>query len=877
MIFAPFFDTLESSDKEGISMLLTRILILAVTLLISCNLVAMPLQNYLPNGSQYNADIALPSDSLGFEIGQRHIRHDQLRNYFYQLADKAKRVNITSMGKTVQQREQFLVTISSPENLANLENILSDRNLLSQKTTSTDVRSLSKAPLVIWLGYSVHGDEISGANAAMIVAYYLAASTDKKITELLANTVIVLEPSMNPDGMDRFVNWVSTYRNSSNNSDANHIEHHQDWITGRTNHFWFDLNRDWLLLSQQESQHRLKYFHQYQPHVVGDFHEMGHDNSYFFQPGIPSRTHPLIPKRNVELTTALAKFHAMALDKKQRLYYSEENFDDFYFGKGSTYPDINGSIGILFEQASARGMQQETINGLLTLEISIQNHVTTSLSTINGAWENRAKLKQYRSDFYLQSHRLAEKEGYSGYLLHESKDHYRLNTLLEKLALHQINVYPLAANFYHQDKVYPRQSSYYLPLAQPQFRLIQALFNQQKNFKDNTFYDVSGWTMPLAMNIESIKVDNTRSLKLTKQAWSKSMQVIATQNTSPAYAYVFEWHHFLAPKLLNSLLNKKIKARVATKSFTSLVNGKKKHFKPGSIVIPAGIQKNESWQEHVITASNITGIELNAITSGLTMHGVDIGSRSLKPITKANTLLLGGSGISQYEAGEIRFYLDETLNIPITIIDHTKLKRIDLSSYSHIILVDGNYRHMTDQTAQQLKQWVTQGGVIIAQKRAAKWLSNSEILRARFMSKDKINQLFDDENLNYKDKGFLASRKRIAGAIFEVELDTSHPLTYGYSNSILPLFRNSNLIMEKPQQPFVTVAQYTSSPLLSGYTDKNLVNHLAHNASIIAHDFGKGRVIATTEVLAFRGYWHGSAKILANSLFFGNVFSAPYN
>ena len=858
-------------------MLLLRTFTIAIITLLSLAIQAKPVQDFLPKGVQFNTDIPVPSSSLGVEIGQRHIRHDQLSKYLYQLADKADRVNIRSMGQTAQQREQLLVTISSPDNLAKLDKILAERDLLSQDSAPYDEQESADSPLVIWLGYSVHGDEISGANAAMIVAYYLAANTDEKLTQLLANTVIVLEPSVNPDGMDRFVNWVTTYRNSANNSDSNHIEHHQDWVTGRTNHFWFDLNRDWLLLSQKESQHRMKYFHKYQPHVVGDFHEMGHNSSYFFQPGIKSRTHPLTPKSNIELTAALANFHAQALDKQQRLYYSEENFDDFYYGKGSTYPDINGSIGVLFEQASSRGMQQQTVNGLLTLEFSIENHVTTSLSTIFGAWEKRAELKQYRSKFYQQSIELAESEKFSGYLLHEKQDSYRLAALLSTLAQHKINVYPVTESFEFNDKTYLKGSSYFVPLAQPQFRLIQALFNQQKNFQDNTFYDVSGWTMPLAMNIEAIKLKRTRGLKLAKRPWSKPAEFAANNNVQSAYGYVFQWEHFLSAKLLNELLTLNINARVATKAFSSVVNDKTMHFNPGSIIIPAGIQKVENWQEKLITASNNNGVALHSINTGLTVQGVDFGSSSIKPIVKPKALLLGGDGISQYEAGEVRFYLDETLNIPLSIVDHHKLNRVDLSSYSHIILVDGNYRYLTESTAKQLTLWVKQGGVIIAQKRAARWLAKQEILQARFVTKTQIDQLFDDENLSYQDKEALASRKRIAGAIFQVQLDISHPLAYGYQQNLLPLFRNSNLIMEQPQKPFVTVAKYTAEPLLSGFTDKNLVNRLAHNAAIIAHNVDKGRVIATTEVLSFRGYWHGSSKILANSLFFSKAFSAPYN
>lgn len=311
-------------------MLSSRLFTLLFLLIPAWFLSAAPVQEYLPKQISFNSKIPMPSASLGFEIGQRHLRHDQLKQYFNTLSQSSKRIKLTTIGYTPQLREQILVTISSPENLANLDHILAKRHIPTTAKESLD------EPLVIWLGYSVHGDEISGANAAMVVAYYLAASKEKEIETMLANTIIVLEPSINPDGMDRFVSWVSNYRGSANNSDSEHIEHHQSWISGRTNHFWFDLNRDWLLLSQQESRHRLKYFHQYQPHVLGDYHEMGANSSYFFQPGIVSRTHPLTPKQNVTLTKELAKFHAKALDQAQRLYFSEENYDDFYYGKGST-------------------------------------------------------------------------------------------------------------------------------------------------------------------------------------------------------------------------------------------------------------------------------------------------------------------------------------------------------------------------------------------------------------------------------------------------------------------------------------------------------------------------------------------------------------
>jgi len=852
-------------------MFAVRHIITVFLLITSLSTQALPVKNYLPEQISFNQKISLPSATLGFEIGQRHVRHDQLKQYFTLLGQQAKRVKLTTIGKTAQWREQFLVTISSPENLANLEQILEKRHI------PLATKQVKDEPLVIWLGYSVHGDEISGANAAMVVAYYLAASQEASIKTMLANTIIVLEPSINPDGMDRFVNWVSTYRGAADNSDVNHIEHHQSWISGRTNHFWFDLNRDWLLLSQQESRHRLKYFHQYQPNVLGDYHEMGANSSYFFQPGISSRTHPLTPKQNFSLTKTLAKYHAKALDKAQRLYYSEENYDDFYYGKGSTYPDINGSIGILFEQASARGMQQDSINGVLTLEYGIKNHVLTSLSTIEGAWQNRHQLKKYRHDFYQQAIKQAKKQKFDGYLINESKDKYRLHALLNTLSQHQINVYPLAKDFNYQRKTYTQGDSYFVPLVQEQYGLVQALFNQATDFPDNTFYDVSGWTMPLAMNIHFQALDSTWGLELVNKPWStadisKTTKAIIDEKT---YAYAFEWHHFLAPKLLNKLLVSKINAKVATGGFVSHVKGKKRSFASGTIVVPAAIQTTKNWRKILVELSNQSELELVALSSGLTSQGIDLGSSSFKLLTQPKVLLVGGNGVSQYEVGEIRYYLDETLAVPLSVIEHNRLTTIDLTHYSHVILVDGNYDEVSDKTVAKLKAWIKQGGVVIGQKRGAKWLAEQAILSVNFVSKKQIDQLFDSEQLSYQDKEKLAARKRISGAIFEAKIDISHPLAFGYEQANLPLFRNSTLIMETGQHPFITLAKYSAKPLLSGYTDKNLVNRLAHNAAIVSHNYGQGRVIASSDVLAFRGYWLGSAKLLANSLFFAKAFSAP--
>lgn len=828
---------------------------------------AISVDKFLPANEIYDETIVKPETSLGFDVGQRHPRHDQVVDYLRYLAQATDRIQIQDIGKTTQFRSQTLLTISSAHNLANLDEILQRRANLS---------SLANDPIVVWLGYSVHGDEISGTNAAMVVAYHLAAAKGDEVQQMLDDVIVVIEPSINPDGMDRFVNWVNTHRGITDNADPNHIEHHQNWRTGRTNHFGFDLNRDWLLLSQKESKNRLPFFHLYKPNVLGDFHEMGAHGTYFFQPGIPSRTHPLTPAKNTELTQLLATYHAQALDEKNRLYYSQESFDDFYYGKGSTYPDINGSIGILFEQASSRGLQQQTINGLLTFEFGIQNHVLTSLSTLNGAWKNKQALVDYRKTFYKLAEKRAEKENFDGYIVSEANDDFRLKVFLDKLKQHQIQVYGLTDNFKVKDELYAQDNSYYIPLAQPQYHVIKALFNQQKNFQDNTFYDVSGWTLPLAMNIKFAKVERTWGLSTQEQPWQSPTKSIAAPAKN-AYAYAFEWHHFLAPKLLHKLAAAGIKAKVATKPFSSQVGAKTKAFESGSILIPAGNQTKENWRELIAEFSQEVQVPVIALNTGLTIKGIDLGSSSFRPISTPHVLLVGGKGVSQYEAGEILYYLDDTLEIPVTVVEQQRLSRLNLAKYSHIIMVDGKYSVLNSFGVNKIKSWVTNGGVIFAQKRAARWLSNHEILKMDFVSKEHIDQLFDTETLTYKDKEKLAGRKRIAGAIFAADIDTSHPLAYGFTETKLPLFRNSTVIMEQTTTPFISVAKYDTAPLLSGYTDQNLVNRLANNPTLVAHNYGKGRVIASTDDVAFRGYFLGSMKILANSLFFAKAFSAVAN
>lgn len=826
--------------------------------------------DYLPKDISYDQSIPLPATALGSPVGEWHVRHDQLVQYMQILAERSDRVSIVETGRTHENRPLLLLTITSPQNQAKITDI--------QQRHVDAVTSGKKAdptnPLVIYMGYSVHGDEASGSNAALLIAYYLAAGQGGQVDALLKDNVILLDPSLNPDGLSRFAQWANMHKSKTLVSDPNNREHMQGWPSGRTNHYWFDLNRDWLLLTHPESRGRIKQFHQWRPHVLTDFHEMGANSSYFFQPGIPSRKNPWTPDRNVELTGALGKFHAAALDADKQLYFTQEGFDDFYYGKGSTYPDAHGSIGILFEQASARGHLQDTMNGPRSFADAVQNQVTTSLSTFAGSLANKQALLDYQTEFVKQTAELIKKDGLKGYLLSEKHDKSRFNALQAILKQHQITLKGLSKPVKVADKTYDPEHSIFVPLDQPQYRLIKSIFSERKRFNDNTFYDVSNWNLPMAFNIEYAAVDKGffRRTPLTDSLPAVS----PSSSTLPedAYAYAFSWEDYQAPKLLQALLAENVQVRVAGKAFAAKTERGDISFAAGSMIVPMGLQQPENV--HLLLAEQAQKLHVKVwpISSGLTSQGIDLGSRSMRPVKQPKVLIVGGRGTSQYEVGEAWHYLDTRVGMPVSIVEMHRLGNIDWSDYTHAVWVNGRYTNIPEAVTKKITRWVNEGGVLIGQKAAAKWFSDKEWLKASFLKSEDISSAFSTDTLMFEDKEAYEAKQRIAGAVFQTDLDSSHPIAFGFTTSQLPVFRNSDMVMQLPAKPFVTVAQYTKLPLLAGYTSDELQELISDSAAIVAHRMGKGRVIGFTANPNFRGYWYGTSRLLSNAIFMSDFINA---
>lgn len=854
-----------------------KLLLLAVASLLGANLVTaqinvVDLDYYMPQGTTFNPDIPTPESVLGFQVGEWHVRHDLLVNYAKAVAAASDRVTIESHHRTHENREGLLLTITSPENQANIDQIQAEHVMLTDPSKSNDL-DISTMPAVLYMGYSIHGNEASGSNASMLVMYYLAAAQGDQIDELLSNTVILLDPSFNPDGLGRFAHWANVHKNTTTlTTDPDDREYNEVWPGGRTNHYWFDLNRDWLPAQHPESQGRIKKFHQWKPNVLTDYHEMGSNSTFFFQPGIPSRTHPLTPERNQRLTAAIAEYHADELDKIQSLYYSQESFDDYYYGKGSTYPDVNGAVGILFEQASSRGHAQETIHGILTFPFAIRNHFTASLSTFKAAMNLREDLLAHQREFYREAVSEASSSSIKAYVFGDNADKARSRHLAELVNRHDIQVYKLNKAMTVNGKSFEPGSSYIIPTNQPQFKLLTAMFERRNTFTDSLFYDISAWTLPYSFNLPFAELGNRQYRSdLIGDAFDPATGIKgAVIGNESNYAYVFEWDEYYSPRAAYRLLSKGVRAKVATEKFTAVTETGTEEFDYGTIMVPLGVQDDQEMVHDLVkTIAEEDGINVYAVSTGLTPLGIDLGSNSFSNLRKPSVAILGGSGVSSYEVGEAWHLMDTRYNIPITILDKSDMRGADLSRYNVIVMVNGSYGDLSDGMTQDLKDWVADGGVMIVYKSALRWAKQQGLAKVNYVTSSSSDD--EEETLPYVRQSRDSGAQVIGGAIFNAKLDLTHPLAYGYNDDDITLFRNSTIFIDKGNNPYSTPVVYTSSPLASGYISNENIERLSNSAGVVVSRFGGGKVIAMTDNPNFRAFWYGTNKLFANAVFFGHT------
>ena len=823
-------------------------------------------------GVRYNRSIPKPEEIIGHQIGTSHTRTDQVVDYFEALASRSNRIILNDHALTHEGRRLIHAIVTHPDNHKNLETIREGNLKLSDKPNSMSDQDLNKMPLVAYLGFSIHGDEASGTEASLLLLYHLAAGSGKQIDDILKNTVLIIDPMFNPDGRDRFVNWVNGNRGRVPTSDTQDREHNQPWPRGRTNHYLFDMNRDWLPVTQPESNGRIKLFHHWRPQFLLDAHEMGSNSTFFFQPGISSRNNPNTPKGTIELANKLIPFHAKRLDSIQSMYYSQQSYDDFYYGKGSTFGDIHGSVGILFEQASSRALESETNQGRLVYAFTIRNHYMSTLGTLDGLVALRKDFLTYHRDFYATAPDAAKKNQVRGYLVSLKQNRTRAQMLIQNLQKHRIVAHELKKSMTVKQTKFNPGEAVIIPSNQPQTRFLKGIMERMTTFEDSLFYDVSAWTLPLAYGVESYELKQNPNAYIGTQLGLVELDGGMLTGGKAKSAYLMKWDRYYAPKSLYSIMDLGIRPRLTTQAFSAVVDGKEVQFDRGTIVIPAyqrdadATITQEKIHKMMIHLAKMDHVNIYASNTASTPSGPDLGGAYQGVLQKPKVAILSGDGTSSYGVGEVWHLLNFRMGIPVSLLNAKQLSARKLSKYNTIIVPDGFYSNLDSTDIKTLKDWVLNGGTLIATQTGSRWVVNKKILNEK-LKKGGMDTL----DIPYEQAPMVTGAQRIGGSIFEVSLDNTHPIAYGY-NKKTPMFRRGDTFFELSTSTAANVGRYTKNPLLSGYISEEKLKEIQNSASIIARRQGGGHVILFADNPSFRAFWYGSNGLLLNAVFFGQAF-----
>lgn len=838
---------------------------IAVILLMISAAAQEKMSYFLPDDVSYDTRIPTPEAFFHQQMGEWHLTYDQVLNYMHTIVQMSDRAIMYEYARTYENRPLVQLVFTSPANQQNLEQLKQLHHDYSEpgKTLSKD-----DVPLVVTLGYGIHGNESSATNSSVLTAYYLATAQGTKIDELLKNTIIIVDPCLNPDGFTRHSTWANMHQSMVANGDNNSRQFDEVWPGGRTNHYWFDLNRDYLLLVHPESRGRVAKFHEWKPNIVTDHHEMGANSTFFFQPGVPSRNNPLTPEKNYELTHAIAAYHARHLDEIGSPYFSEEQFDDYYFGKGSSYPDVNGSVGILFEQAGFRGRVRQTENGVKKFAFAIRNQFTVTLSTLEAAINLHDELLDMQKDFYESALDLAKNNRTKAYVFGDENDRVKTQLFIDLLNRHQIDVYALEEDLTVDGKTFQAGSSYVVHNAQKQYRLIQSLFEDVTSFTDTTFYDVSTWTLPHAFDIEVAKLEsfNAAESATPVQAQKTAGELIGGKSN---LGYLFRWNEYNTPRALYAFQQNGLITKVATKKLSFEINGKTEQFSYGTILVPASGQTKSADEIHelVMAVAKNTGVDFYALNTGLSPSGIDMGSNSFEVLTKPNILLFAGDGARSSDVGEIWHLFDQRYHIPVTLAEASNLSRIDLHDYTTIILA-GTFRQWNTREVIQLKNWAEQGGTLIGYEDGARWAASHDLGKTTFKRSVPADTAI---YRSYAERAKERSLNYISGAICEAQIDVTHPLCYGYTNNTLAIFKSGTTVANSLGRKYVEPVKFSATPYVSGWISEKNLDRIKNAPVVSVESIGRGRLINYHDDMNFRGFWLGTSKLFSNAVFFGNI------
>lgn len=824
----------------------------------------------------YDNSIPSPSEYLGYDLGTEYTFHHQVMGYFEKLAELSDKITFHEYARTYENRSVNYAIITSAENHGNLDQIRTHNLKVANTPNSVDV---NEEPVVVWMSYNVHGNEPSSSEAAMQTAYRLVASTDSETQNWLENSVVIIDPMLNPDGRDRYVYWYKSSQANILNVNAEDLEHDEIWPGGRTNHYWFDLNRDWVWLIHPESAGRIKVYQQWMPQVHIDFHEQGFNNNYFTMPGTTPRNHEL-PADYEQWADVFGRGAIEEFDKAQVNFETRERFDFFYPGYGSSYPSIMGGIGMLAEQGghSRGGRAVETNDGyVLTLRQRVFDHYKNGVSIVKTSVENRKALVEYFKDARSQN---TQKGNTKAYILPNNSSDYTydlVNLMLKQgVEVEQANDdFNVRNAFSYWDGNSTSRSfkagDFIIKTDQPAHLFINTIMRRQLEIKDSVMYDMSTWSAPLAYNLDAAWT--TSDVRVNSTAIDEMVvHPNGLTNGNAQYAYVVDWNQRNAPKALAQLWKHGYKVRSSEKGFTK--DGKE--YSRGSLVVLLGrnLHKGDAIHQDMKTIADYADIKVAGFNTGRMDAGSDLGSPSMRPVEKPRVGLIMDSGFSSYTAGQIWFLFDRWTELGIDRVRSSSIGGIDLNEYDVLIMPSGFglNRIFNEGSREELKSWVRNGGTLVATEGSTSWLTKEEsgITFAELFEEEKDE---DEDKIDpasytrYKDQEDSSGLRRIPGSAFKAMIDNSHPLAFGMKDKLYSLKFSTNAL--KPDPSFSTVGYYvkdTDEVLASGYASDENKEKAAGKAFAAVQEMGRGNVVFLMDNTQYRMFWVGPARMMQNAV-----------
>ena len=819
------------------------------------------------------AQIKSPEEFLGYKVGTRFTPHWKLISYYQHIAQTVPgMVKLQQYGETNEGRPLYLVFVSSQENMSNLENIRLN-NLRLANIAKDRMAPQENTPAVVWLSYNVHGNESSSSEAALLTIFALTDPKNTQTKEWLKNTVVIIDPCVNPDGRDRYVNWYNSVVGTAYNPRLDAREHREPWPGGRTNHYNFDLNRDWAWQTQVESRQRMSVYNQWLPQVHVDYHEQGINQPYYFAPAAQPY-HEAITKWQRDFQVTIGKNHAKYFDKNNWLYFTREVFDLFYPSYGDTYPVYNGAIGMTYEQGGggAGGLGVDTDEGdTLTLYDRAIHHYTTSLSTIEISSIHAASLvKEFRKFFNdAVSGQIGD---YKTYVIKNNPgDGEKVAALLELLDKNGIQYGSGAGNGKGFNYFTSKEESFsisgddiVISAAQPKATMLKVLFEPHSKLVDSVTYDITAWSLPYAYGLTSYASKEKIAVKAAPSA-------VATKNaTDDSYGYVIRWQGLSSARATAQLLKQGLRLRFAEMPFE--LNGQQ--FGRGSVIIlKNGNEKfGDTLWRMVARLCDEQDVKLNSVSSGMVDKGFDFGSSKVHPIKTPKIAMLTGEGVGSNDAGEVWHFMEHQLKYPVTLINVNDFARADWSKIDVLIMPNGNYRFLGDKAqSEQFAQWIRGGGSVIAIESAVTQIAKLDWSAIKLKKEDDKDSAAGKDP--YKPLLSFENRERhelqsvTPGSIYRVDVDNTHPLMFGYPNYYYTLKMDNN-IFEFIKEGGWNAGVIKKTSQVAGFVGHKLKDKFQDGLVFGVQDMGRGSITYLTDNVLFRNFWENGKLMFCNALFF---------